>query len=255
MKAIRTEWNGYEFRSRLEARWAVVFTALRISYEYEPEGYRLDDGACYLPDFLLHDIVGIGDLYVEVKGRMTEADRHKIEQFSRHKPIYVVGDIPYTNTIKACWNQGIHDASLKSKTDHFFSFKYVDGRDIPAYIGIYNNGKAGLFDVNTAAYAHEWVMNAAFMAAKSAHFEHGERPEDALGYSAAQECIDDLKTYAVEKQKHLLAKCIEIDNKTIRLNFGCLTSEEKYVLASIMHPLVIAEAEVVCKRVTSEMVS
>lgn len=27
MKAIETEYNGYKFRSRLEARWAVFFDA------------------------------------------------------------------------------------------------------------------------------------------------------------------------------------------------------------------------------------
>ena len=32
MKAIETEYNGYRFRSRLEARWAVFFDALGIEY-------------------------------------------------------------------------------------------------------------------------------------------------------------------------------------------------------------------------------
>ena len=52
IKAIETVYNGYRFRSRLEARWAVFFDALGIRYEYEPEGYEL--GYCqYLPDFYL----------------------------------------------------------------------------------------------------------------------------------------------------------------------------------------------------------
>ena len=40
IKAIETVYNGYRFRSRLEARWAVFFDAMQIRYEYEPEGFR-----------------------------------------------------------------------------------------------------------------------------------------------------------------------------------------------------------------------
>ena len=53
--AIQTEYNGYLFRSRLEARWAVFFDAMGIEYEYEPEGIVLSDGSLYLPDFYLPD--------------------------------------------------------------------------------------------------------------------------------------------------------------------------------------------------------
>lgn len=53
IKAIETEYNGYRFRSRLEARWAVFFDTAGIEYEYEPEGYDLGNGIYYLPDFYL----------------------------------------------------------------------------------------------------------------------------------------------------------------------------------------------------------
>lgn len=43
IKAKETEYNGYRFRSRLEARWAVFFDVLGIKYEYEPEGLVLSD--------------------------------------------------------------------------------------------------------------------------------------------------------------------------------------------------------------------
>lgn len=52
ISALETEYNGYRFRSRLEARWAVFFDTLEIPYEYEPEGFDLKD-FWYLPDFLL----------------------------------------------------------------------------------------------------------------------------------------------------------------------------------------------------------
>jgi hypothetical protein len=53
MKAIETEYKGYRFRSRLEARWAVFFDAANIPYEYELERFELENGRTYLPDFYL----------------------------------------------------------------------------------------------------------------------------------------------------------------------------------------------------------
>ena len=41
MKAIETEYDGYRFRSRLEARWAIVWNELGIDYLYEPEGLKV----------------------------------------------------------------------------------------------------------------------------------------------------------------------------------------------------------------------
>lgn len=63
MKAIGTVYNGYRFRSRLEARWAVFFDALGVEYEYEPEGMILSNGDYYLPDFYLPNFYS----YFEVK--------------------------------------------------------------------------------------------------------------------------------------------------------------------------------------------
>lgn len=62
-KAIETEYKGYLFRSRLEARWAVFFDNLGITWEYEPEGIVLSDGSQYLPDFYLPQF----HCYFEVK--------------------------------------------------------------------------------------------------------------------------------------------------------------------------------------------
>lgn len=63
IKPIETVYNGYRFRSRLEARWAVFFDAAGVQYEYEVEGYVLNDGTKYLPDFYLPKY----QLYVEIK--------------------------------------------------------------------------------------------------------------------------------------------------------------------------------------------
>ena len=79
LKAIPTYYNGYKFRSRLEARWAVFFDNAGIAYEYEPEGFYNSDGACYLPDFYLTQ----ENMYVEVKPPREEAwkDIKKVSQF------------------------------------------------------------------------------------------------------------------------------------------------------------------------------
>lgn len=68
IKAIDTVYNGYKFRSRLEARWAVFFDALRIKWEYEKEGYELGELGRYLPDFYLPE----SSWFVEIKGNMSD---------------------------------------------------------------------------------------------------------------------------------------------------------------------------------------
>lgn len=64
MKPIATTYNGIRFRSRLEARVALMLDTHGIEWHYEPEGYELSDGTRYLPDFWLPRI----RTYIEVKG-------------------------------------------------------------------------------------------------------------------------------------------------------------------------------------------
>lgn len=82
IKAIETHYNGYRFRSRLEARWAVFFDAMNIKYQYELEGFEVtySDGYesttfRYLPDFYLPQ----SETWVEVKGVMSENDASTLE--------------------------------------------------------------------------------------------------------------------------------------------------------------------------------
>jgi hypothetical protein len=63
MKSIKTKFNGVEYRSKLEARWAVFFNHYGLKYEYEPESFRLINGIVYCPDFYLPEL----DHYCEVK--------------------------------------------------------------------------------------------------------------------------------------------------------------------------------------------
>lgn len=53
VKPIETKYNGYKFRSRLEARWAVFFDEIHTEYNYETEGFSLYYHGKYLPDFHL----------------------------------------------------------------------------------------------------------------------------------------------------------------------------------------------------------
>lgn len=89
MKAIETQYKGYRFRSRLEARWAVFFDQLGIEWQYEIEGFRYD-GGYYLPDFYLPKM----GLYVEVKPDDSAVNQVHLEAMRKaDKPILlVVGD-------------------------------------------------------------------------------------------------------------------------------------------------------------------
>ena len=53
IQAKPTAYNGYLFRSKLEAKWAVFFDMLHIPYVYEPEAFVCFDGSQYTPDFYL----------------------------------------------------------------------------------------------------------------------------------------------------------------------------------------------------------
>jgi len=97
IKAIQTEYDGHNFRSRMEARWAVFFNAGNIRYLYEVEGFCLRDGSRYLPDMYLPDF----DTFVEVK-RNTSDGINEIEKLSNTliewggpiKRLLVLSDIP-----------------------------------------------------------------------------------------------------------------------------------------------------------------
>ena len=104
IKAIETQYKGYRFRSRLEARWAVFFDLMGIPYAYEEEGFERQYSELgfdvpednieeaeqhgsvykdrYLPDFRLGK-PGSG-LYAEVKGDNTELTSNSAELTELH---------------------------------------------------------------------------------------------------------------------------------------------------------------------------
>lgn len=118
MKAIDTFYNGYLFRSRLEARWAVFFDALKIEYEYEKEGYEFSDGTRYLPDFHLPD----SNTFVEVKGgTISDSDLHKVHCLARQHDgrVYIVSDIDLDALTQ---NNNIMLDNLNTENWDYYSF-------------------------------------------------------------------------------------------------------------------------------------
>lgn len=95
-QAIQTEYNGYRFRSRIEARWAYVFDLLGIKYDYEKEGYQLKSGY-YLADFWLPEM----QLWVEIKGEHPTEDEqrlaHQLADGSNHQVVILWDGIPSAN--------------------------------------------------------------------------------------------------------------------------------------------------------------
>ena len=65
IRAIQTFFDGYRFRSRTEARFAVMWKALGWRYQFELDGFVLEQGP-FLPDFYLPECA----VLVEVKGTM-----------------------------------------------------------------------------------------------------------------------------------------------------------------------------------------
>ena len=183
MKALNTYYNGYLFRSRLEARWAVFFDSCGVSWEYESQGYELKNGLWYLPDFLLHDVwfnhAGYGkygkhDLYVEVKGFMSKDDANKIRAFAEEKPILLVEDIPNAETMI-----GLCECMSEAETVYGitpYNFETVDGDWFGAYPGVDLDGTFTLFGDDSTyldSCDEKFTVNA-YRKARCARFEQGD---------------------------------------------------------------------------------
>ena len=130
IKPIETYYNGYRFRSRLEARWAVFFDTGNVKYEYEPEGFELESGLKWLPDFYLPDF----DCYVEVKpdtddgvNEILEKVKPFIQWGSKVKRVLILSNIPgeiendgIWHFPYLCWVDGFVESGW------FFFFAYGD---------------------------------------------------------------------------------------------------------------------------------
>jgi len=186
--AIQTYYGGHFYRSRLEARWSFFMDVLKVRHNYETEGYVLDQGDCYLPDFFLPDL----DCYVEIKGaKPTEAEWDKTSGFAREigKRDYICyGQI--MEQIPAVWN------GPTFATESACCFFPDGAQDAPYFwcecsdcgaIGIEYNGRSDRLPCKDTGCTRSiqgdkgYNFNSsrllsAYETAQQARFEHGERP-------------------------------------------------------------------------------
>jgi hypothetical protein len=169
IQAIETKYKGYNFRSRLEARWAVFFDALGIKWEYEKEGYDLGKLGWYLPDFWLPDF----SFYVEIKPlTFVREPWSKYDKFCElHRIILVEG---------APWEYETYDF-----TDSYGTECADLGRwgqcvvcGAPRF-GFRSNGEFQGSHCNCRPFSEsfEYDLDFAVNPARSARFEHGANPQ------------------------------------------------------------------------------
>jgi hypothetical protein len=206
MKPIETNYKGYRFRSRLEARWAVFFDALGVPWEYEPEGFETSAG-WYLPDFKItprfqHEWAFQSHLYVEVKAgpRTTEEDWAKPKALVHWDgsttggvgvPVLLLAGpprleqrrgtcAPRSDTLmldSTCFHNLVCAGETYGETvggkKHHFTFSHFTDEGSLAAQGYWQIVSFAVDDVQVQAngrYAQ------AVRAALSARFEHGEAP-------------------------------------------------------------------------------
>jgi hypothetical protein len=211
IKAIETWYAGCRFRSRLEARWAVFFDQAGIEWQYEPQGYEIgppDDRRRYLPDFWLPT----PGIWVEVKGKLTLADQRTL--FHAAVPgsglpnveygLLLLGDVPHVKpgwrcdhfVLRRCEDDGhgpgpsLHlcgaqwrgwDAQLTVGDPHPGAHIVLDSDGLAPWSWCLqasvspNSEGPGLPLFSWGEWAVTPRVAAAYAAARSARFEHGEK--------------------------------------------------------------------------------
>ncbi len=71
--AIPSVYRNCEYKSRLEAHWAVFFDEHGVEFVYEPHRLLFADGVVYIPDFYLPDL----STWFEVKGNPSRSAQKK----------------------------------------------------------------------------------------------------------------------------------------------------------------------------------
>jgi hypothetical protein len=190
MRAIETRYAGHRFRSRLEARWAIVFDQLGITWRYEPEGFSLSDGLAYLPDFVLPS----DGWTVEVKGDDSALDRD-MDRIARYvtdsgRRVLVLGDVPDLADGRAEHLAVIRTPEGPRETAAYFMGWPVhpDDLDAQGYAVIPGpatlpppGGTTAWINPDSSRRAYPPVVEA-FAYARAARFEFGETPRrDRVG--------------------------------------------------------------------------
>ena len=178
MRSIETEYAGRRFRSRLEARWAVFLDVCHADWEYEPQGYVLDDGTRYLPDFQVRGVrfrradgMDVTDIAIEVKGVMDPASEAKVKAYAEERPILVLGGLPHGPNYAANLSYGLEG-------DGAVALLEPSGRRF-VVPGVDDDGRFALFDAGwpALAYLESKPTRDAYAKAAMARFEFGQTPE------------------------------------------------------------------------------
>ena len=198
MRPIETRFAGYRFRSRLEAKWAVFYTALEFRFDPEPEGYELEDGQGYLPDLKVRTPQN-KTMWVEVKPGHIEADP-KFTQFqkeleSQERAFLASGDpLDFIKRVSICPRCGMLEAresgwqrnQLASRLS-FTEYCFHCDRETPSGGGhpVREDGVCGtkyrphkgdiLVQSDELLRLEKKLLDAA-RKAREARFEHGESP-------------------------------------------------------------------------------
>jgi hypothetical protein len=179
IKPIETRYKGYRFRSRLEARWAVFFDSLGIKWEYEKEGYDLSDLGWYLPDFWLPEADDGKGEWIEIKGTIpSDAEQAKAGALARdtgHRVILLCGE-PYpgkfTIGVFVPDGEGLPFGRLMVIDP---TGPWSHGQDSLSMCVTFDlMAWAAIVDHRMGHHTTDFAR--AYNAARSARFEHGERP-------------------------------------------------------------------------------
>ena len=181
IKAKPTVYKNIQFRSRLEAKWAIFFDEMGITYRYEPGIYKVPINGYfmkYCPDFALLNVKTQQEirqpLYVEVKGvnhyrEIYENDRKILESFGSSNSLIVLGTFP----VSINW--------LFQEPDRLSNFFLINGQDMPCFFSDYN-GEPWLVDKYRVQTNCQKTNNALYMAC-NACFEDPNQDQvyDELG--------------------------------------------------------------------------
>jgi hypothetical protein len=180
IKAIETTYRGYRFRSRLEARWAVFMDARGVQYEYEKEGFDLGGDGLYLPDFWLPEC----DVWLEIKPTIpTDVEWRRVKalaKMSTQDVFLFAGNIPQGfgagDVIGGAFLAHWSDWPFKENAPFERNKRWA--MDADSFVT--------LSDERHRVAASQREIDRAYIAARSARFEHGESGSPRAKSSASR---------------------------------------------------------------------
>lgn len=178
IKAIETRYAGCHFRSRLEARYAVLFDSLGIKWQYEPEGYKLPSGY-YLPDFYLPDVFDRQPepgVWFEVKPYNQQDERWYELSGDANKTVYVGFGLPDPRSYLYEWIEEFTGQWSPYFENYFMSWDngivFCNCDDNGVWTMKYGpEGSYHTLSHNGQEYVHERPLREALTAARSARFD------------------------------------------------------------------------------------